>query len=140
MSRPNTLLYDCNLSGCFNVRKRPKIERFHPCFPRGINFGDVDAMVELSGAFCLLEWKGDGGVLKTGQRLAYEAFVRLHERNVVFVVHGDPETMVVQEFSILMRTGTGAVNWTVCKNTSFEELSKRVARWAKWADEEKGRA
>jgi hypothetical protein len=134
MSGPNYLRWDCDKSGCFNKVKRPKIEQFHGCFPRNSNFGDVDGLVELGGAFCLLEWKSDGGALKHGQRRALEAFVRLHQKNVVFVVDGDAATMKVNAFQILMRNGSGAVTWTSVEDTSFEDLRTRIARWATWIE------
>jgi len=90
----NPMRWECGKDGCFNVKRRPKIEVFAECFPRRINFGDVDGLVELNGFFCLLEWKGDGGSIKTGQRISFEAFTR-RMGNVVFVVEGDAETMHV---------------------------------------------
>ena len=62
----NPMRWDCDTDGCFNVKRRPKIEMFADCFPRRINFGDVDGLVEIGGRFCLLEWKGQGGALRRG--------------------------------------------------------------------------
>lgn len=95
----NPMRWKCDRDGCFNVKRRPKIEQFAGCFPRRINFGDVDGIVELNGSFCMLEWKGKGGSVGVGQRITYEAFTRTPP-NVVFVVEGDAETMEVQRFCL----------------------------------------
>ena len=47
----NPMRWDCEKSGCFNVKCRPKIEVFAECFPGRINFGDMDGRVELGGYF-----------------------------------------------------------------------------------------
>lgn len=33
----NELRYNCETQGCFNIKKRPKIEIFAECFPRKCN-------------------------------------------------------------------------------------------------------
>lgn len=95
----NPMDWNCHQSGCFNVKRRPKIEVFADCFPRRINFGDVDGLVELSGVFAMLEWKGQGGSLRKGQELTYQAFTK-QPGNIVFVIEGDAETMIVQRYCI----------------------------------------
>lgn len=45
----NPLRWDCERRGCFNLKRRPKIEVFAECFPGRINFGDVDGIVEIGG-------------------------------------------------------------------------------------------
>lgn len=124
----NPLRWDCQKSGCFNAKRRPKIEAFADCFPRRINFGDVDGMVELNGRFCFLEWKGDGGCVRRGQALSYMALTRL-TGNIVMIVHGDAETMEVKGYSMFWQG----------KQTSFVsaglgDLKKRISAWATWAE------
>ena len=53
----NPLRWDCLRRGCFNLKRRPKIEVFADCFPGRINFGDVDGIVEISGNALLLDGK-----------------------------------------------------------------------------------
>lgn len=97
------MLWNCDLSGCFNKKRRPKIEVFHDCFSGQISFGDVDALVENMGALCFLEWKGKDTrgfypELKKGQRMTFLAISRQDPRNVVFVVNGDAETMEIDGY------------------------------------------
>ena len=124
----NPLRWDCKRYGCFNVKRRPKIQAFAECFPRGINFGDVDGMVELAGAFCLLEWKGDGGTIKTGQRLSYIKFTQFHG-NIVFLVNGDAETMEVKDYSIFWKGKQGRL---IAGN--LWDVKQRMRDWAKWME------
>src|SRR6185312_11715137 len=95
----NPMRWNCAADGCFNVKRRPKIELFTDCFPRRINFGDVDGLVELNGSFCLLEWKGKGGSVRRGQELSYIQFTKI-PNNIVFIVDGDAETMNVNRYQI----------------------------------------
>lgn len=89
----NPLRWKCDERGCFNKKKRPKIEVFHDCFPGRVNFGDVDGIVELNGQFLWLEWKEPGAPLPTAQRIMYE---RAPPQFTVLIIWGDAETMVVQ--------------------------------------------
>jgi len=93
----NPLRWNCETDGCFNKLRRPAIELFADCFPGKINFGDVDGLVEINGRLCLLEWKGQGGSIKTGQRITYQRFTS-HPGNAVFVVEGDAKTMAVTRY------------------------------------------
>jgi hypothetical protein len=68
----NPLRWDCEKQGCFNKKCRPKIEIFADCFPRRINFGDVDGLVEINGKGLLLEWKSVLKDIPTGQKIAYQ--------------------------------------------------------------------
>lgn len=123
----NPMRWNCQRDGCFNVKRRPKIEVFSECFPRRINFGDVDGLVELNGNFCMLEWKGDGGSVRRGQLLSYTAFTK-KLGNVVFVVYGNAETMDVNGYSLF---------WNGCKYPFFSDdlcgVKDRISRWASWA-------
>lgn len=120
----------CGKDGCFNQLRRPKIEVFAGCFPRRINFGDVDGLVELNGRLCFLEWKGEGGTLHTGQRLTFEAITRT-VGNIVFVVDGDALTMDVKQYRIFWR---GKIEAPVVGG--LDELKERMRKWAAWVQEQ----
>lgn len=122
----NPMRWDCERDGCFNQKRRPKIEVFSDCFPGRINFGDVDGLVEYKGCFCLLEWKGQGGRLSTGQRIAYERFTSV-SGNVVFVVSGDAEAMTVEQYSVFWQ-GTEHPPETA----SLSGLKDRMRSWVRW--------
>lgn len=122
----NPMRWSCRRDGCFNEKRRPKIEVFAECFPRRINFGDVDGLVELNGAFCLLEWKGEGGMVRPGQRMSYTQFTRIH-RNIVFVVEGDPATMEVKRYSIFW--GGRQHPWIAA---SLDDVRDRIRKWSLW--------
>lgn len=127
----NPLRWQCERDGCFNIKRRPKIEVFADCFPRRINFGDVDGLVELSGFFCLLEWKGSGGQIKTGQRMSFVTLTKI-VGNIVFVVEGDAGTMDVKRYCIFWR---GKQQKWVC--ASLTDVQVRIKKWASWIEEGK---
>lgn len=130
----NAMRWDCEKSGCFNVKRRPKIEVFTECFPRKINFGDVDGLVELNGFFCMLEWKGDGGAIRTGQRMTYERFTRT-KGNIVFVVKGDAETMRVEGYSTFWKGSAQKY-----REATLGNVKAGVHRWALWTNDHRGDA
>lgn len=125
----NPMRWDCGKDGCFNAKRRPKIEVFAECFPRRINFGDVDGLVELNGRFCLLEWKGEGGSLRQGQRLSFTAFTAELLGNLVLVVSGDAETMNVSGYSCFWG-GRQYPHVTA----DLDALKARIRRWAEWTE------
>lgn len=124
----NPLRWNCERDGCFNKTRRPKIELFADCFPRRINFGDVDGLVEIGGSFCLLEWKGDGGSLRRGQELSFQAFTA-KPGNVVFVVHGDAETMEVKRYSFFWQK-----QHRPFVPATLDVLKNHIRAWAQWSD------
>ena len=124
----NPMRWNCQADGCFNVKRRPKIEVFADCFPRRINFGDVDGLVELNSRFCLLEWKGDGGTLRRGQTLSFTAFTN-EVGNLVLVVNGDAETMVVTGYSYFW----GGHHYPSV-TADLEALKVRIRKWAEWTE------
>jgi hypothetical protein len=116
--------WSCQRDGCFNIKRRPKIEVFAECFPRRINFGDVDGLVELNGRFCLLEWKGEGGTVKFGQAMSYTNFTKI-PGNVVFVVDGNAETMEITRYTIFW----GGKRLPAVA-ADLAGLKDRIRRWA----------
>jgi hypothetical protein len=127
LARNNGLRWNCEVRGCYNETCRPKLQVFSGCFPRAVNFGDIDGMVELNGAFCLLEWKGPGGAVKLGQYRSYIQFTRQHCGNVVFIVGGDARTMAVRNFAIVWQGRAFAT-----QQADLNELKRRVGNWAEW--------
>ncbi len=123
----NPVRWNCQSDGCFNIKRRPKIELFADCFPRKINFGDIDGAVELGGFFCLLEWKGQGGRLRTAQELMFK---RLSSTlgNYVICVEGDAQTMDVKRYCEFWHGKQG--KW---KEARLEDVKVRLRRWAIWA-------
>jgi hypothetical protein len=91
----NPLRWDCAKRGCFNLKRRPKIELFADCFPGRMSFGDVDGIVEVAGNALLLEWKSEERDLPAGQRILFERLTRNSPVSVLIVV-GDAETMVIE--------------------------------------------
>ncbi len=125
----NPMLWDCKEKGCFNELRRPKIEVFAQCFPGKINFGDVDGWVEMNGYFCVLEWKGDRGKLKTGQIITYTRFSKV-PGNVVFVVEGDAKDMTVKRYHFFWKGKQ--LPW---REGDLEDVK---ASMKSWADQAKG--
>jgi len=118
--------WKCDKDGCFNEKKRLKLGIFDDCFPGRIAFGDVDAIVEISGNFLLMEWKDAGcGDVSGGQRYMYEAMTR-DEKFLVIAVYGDAEIMEIQSIQIY-HNGKA----TPREPCTIEELKMRVKRWAK---------
>ena len=99
----NPLRWVCDRDGCFNRVKRPKIEVFSDCFEHGINFGDVDGLVERNGHFLLLEWKSVRKV-PIGQQRLHSAILR-DDRWTIVLVCGDPESMRVDSFEVRRKRG-----------------------------------
>lgn len=124
----NKLRWNCKNKGCFNIKCRPKIETFAECFPRRINFGDVDGLVEYGGMFCLLEWKSKGATVRQGQARSYMAFTAF-EGNIVFVVDGDAETMDVKSYFTFWKGRRQQV-----RQANLEEIKTRIRSWVKWID------
>ncbi len=123
----NPLRWDCQAQGCFNLKRRPKIEVFAECLPGKIAFSDVDAITEVNGFFLLQEWKSYRGELPTGQRIMFERMTS-SGRFTVLVVVGDAETMIV-EYAATIYAGR---NFGFQKS-SLNDLKKRIGQWAVWA-------
>ena len=129
MGRPNPLRWDCERRGCFNVKKRPKIEQFAECLPGAIAMGDVDGIVEIKGRVLLLEWK-EALPVSTGQRILYErmtANLAVH----VLVVIGDPETMATSMYAIF-----NAGRMTKWRSGTLDDVKGVIRRWAAFADQQ----
>lgn len=94
--------WDCERQGCFNQKKRLKLEIFDECFPGKIGLSDIDGAVEINGRCLMIEGKGRGVPVPDGQRIMFE---RLSSGGMVtvFVIECDAETMEV--FSVAVFDG-----------------------------------
>ena len=122
--------WKCDFRGCFNQKKRPKIEVFHDCFPRGINFGDVDMVVEIGGQLLFGEWKPSASPIGRGQRMLHDALVAIGA--TVIVIVGDAETMVISEYTV--RSSHLPDGARLVRPATLDGLKEQIARWAMWAD------
>ena len=126
----NPLRWDCARRGCFNRKRRPKIEVFADCFPGRISLGDVDGIVEVAGNAMLLEWKSAARELPTGQRLLYQRLTRGGPIAVMIVV-GDAETMAVTATSVFAHGNRyPAVGY---EPADLAMIKTRLAAWSRWA-------
>jgi hypothetical protein len=126
MSGENPLRWDCEKQGCFNLKKRPKIQVFAECFPRNIQMGDVDGAVEFENREIVLEWKSYRDVSK-GQHIM---FTRLTDdkRKTVIVVSGDAETMCVDAYGVYY-----GGRWYGWFDTDLSGVKEFFSRWVEWA-------
>jgi hypothetical protein len=122
----NPLRWDCDTQGCFNQKKRPKIEVFADCLPGRIAFTDIDAITEIGGNLLLLEWK-DHTELKRGQRILFERLTRVCPA-AVLVVEGDAEQMTVISIRTVWR---GVVSPP--EAATLDGLRQEIHKWAQWA-------
>jgi len=122
----NPLQWDCSTQGCFNRRKRPKIEMFAACLPGRIAFSDIDGVVEVRGNFFLLEWKSHGEI-PFGQKLLFQNFVKFAPATIL-VVEGDAETMEVSTIRYVFADRIGEPF-----EANINELSKQIEDWSDWA-------
>ncbi len=127
----NPMRWDCNERGCFNVKRRPKIEVFSECFPGKISFGDVDGIVEINGFGLMLEWKTDTKKPTIGQRIMYERLTKSGLLSVLLVV-GNAETMEVSHMSIFFNG-----KHTDLKEANLEIVKNKIKSWVKWAKNNK---
>ena len=122
-SGANPMRWDCAKRGCFNLKKRPKIELFADCLPGQIAFGDVDGIVEINGNLVLLEWK-DHQRISDGQRILFERMTLLCPATVL-VVEGDAESMMVSSIRTVRR---GVI--PDAEPADLDELRRRIRAWS----------
>lgn len=119
--------WDCGRYGCFNLKKRPKLEAFADCFRYGINFGDVDMVVERNGRFLFCEWKSLGAITSVGQSRLRDALLR--SPAVTFIeIFGDAEAMSVVRFVVHRGRERLAID------DDLLALKKHIADWFDAAD------
>lgn len=118
--------WDCARQGCFNRKKRPKIEIFADCLPGRISFGDIDGIVEINGNLLLLEWK-DHQEISRGQRILFVRLTRLCPATVL-VVEGDAEDMTVTSIRIIFN---GVISES--EPVDLEKLRQYIRMWSDYA-------
>lgn len=123
----NKLRWQCDKQGCFNTKKRPKLEVFYDLLPGKIAIGDIDGIVEINSKFLILEYKGYGVPLPKGQQIMYERLTKIAPFTVI-VVAGDCETMETKEYFIYYNGACGKT-----KQTNLGGLRDLVGRWVSWA-------
>lgn len=123
----NAMKWDCKTDGCFNRMKRPKIEVFAGCFPGNMNFGDVDAIIEIGGRGLVLEWKNRPGALQDGQRIMWSRLTRGCALTVLCAA-GDAESMTVTHRALFWDG-----RWFSWREADLAGLKASAWRWAKWA-------
>jgi hypothetical protein len=124
----NPLRWDCEKQGCFNKKRRPKIEVFHDVFPRRINFGDVDGIVEINGKALMLEWKSYEGDIPTGQRIMYSRITKSGLITVICVT-GNAETMECTSYRLFFK---GELH--PAQKANLDAVKDVMRRWVKHAE------
>ena len=122
----NPMRWNCETQGCFNIKKRPKIELLAKCFPGKIAITDVDGLVEVCGNFLYLEWK-DHRNLSAGQRILFERLTALCPATVL-IVEGDAQDMTVRSISTVWAGTIGA-----SEEADFDDLLNNLCQWCAWA-------
>ena len=125
----NPMRWDCERQGCFNKKRRPKIEQFADLWPGRISMGDVDGIVEINGHVLMLEWKTNRKDLPLGQSIMYERLSMAPDCLVcVFCVDGDAEHMIVSRVKVFFNRQEQ--EW---QSATMETLRSRMRGWALWA-------
>ncbi len=122
----NPMRWNCAAQGCFNVKKRPKIEVFADCLPGKIAFTDVDAVTEICGNFLYLEWKDHQG-LSVGQRILFQRVTSMCPATVI-IVEGDAEQMIVRSICTVW---AGSIGET--EEADLDDLRNAIRGWSDWA-------
>ena len=125
--------YNCEKTGCFNLKRRPKIEVFDDCFPGRIAMTDVDSLVEINCHFLFMEFKSKAApaTLPTGQRILYENLTK-HLNFTVAIISGDAETMEIESL-----TWVYGGKMSPPKPVSLDQLRQRFKEWAEYARQQK---
>jgi len=127
----NPMRWDCERRGCFNQKRRPKIEVFHDLFPGKISFGDVDGIVEINSKALLLEWKSDSLELPMGQRIMYQRLTRDETLSVIVIV-GNAETMAISHLGYFF---SGKFSETQPAN--MDTARDWISSWVDYANDRK---
>jgi hypothetical protein len=120
----NPMKWNCETQGCFNVKRRPRIEVFHDCFPGKINFGDVDGIVEIAGRGLMIEWKTSLIDLPFGQKTMYKRLTQ-SKLITVFIFVGNAETMQIDQVASYI--GGRFADFQDC---NLERAKEMIRLWA----------
>lgn len=102
----NPIRWNCAEGGCFNIRKRHKIEQFVECFAGKNAPGDIDFMIERNGKFVIVKFSHEMVIDKTspneGQFIALKRLSVVLGDNVwILFICADPVTMECTEWAWL---------------------------------------
>ncbi len=125
----NPKRWNCDDDGCFEFKRRPGIELFADCFPGRNSFGDIDYWIERFGHLLFVEWKMPGEALTGGQEKMFKRITVEGRHNTVFVVTGNPQSMLVEKWTIYWQGKTQN-----CVG-DLEALKDRVYDWNAWAEQ-----
>ncbi len=128
IEKSNPMRWDCSAQGCFNQKKRPKIEEFAECFPGRIAMGDVDAIVELGGCLCILEFKDPGARVPLGQEIMGKAITSGLPGSIYVFVGADVESnpMIVRRVRVI--EDGSAQDWASCDLSGLKAMLRGWAR------------
>jgi len=129
----NPIRWDCLDQGCYMHKCHPRIEIFADCFPEKIAMSDIDGVVEISGYFLFMEWKGRGGKLTEGQKMLIERLTALSPKVVFYLVYGDSQTMEVTKFQRYYK------DKVVDYEAGLDELENQFKDWVDYVYEKTGR-
>lgn len=139
--KPNALRWACDERGCWVINRHLPLERFYHLFPGRIGMTDIDGLVEVDGAFLLLEAKTCRKTT-TGQDIALERFTLQvcpdtgKRRNIaIYIELGG----LAKDFQIrglrYYFDGRLVRDWA---DASFDDVAGLIQRWQGWIA--KGRA
>lgn len=119
----HTMRWQCPRDGCWKEKNLLKFDVFAGCFPRDINFTDLDGIVELNGNFLVLEWKNSPCKLPTGQRIMLERMTASGVYSAL-IVAGDAERMIPSHVQGWWKGRSEA--WKPC---DIHLLRDRICNW-----------
>jgi len=123
-------LWECdNGANCFAESRLLRFEHVNDVFPGSIGMTDIDGLVEVRGALCIVEFKAPGADLPTGQRILFERFTlqrntRGNRHNLAILCEGDAPTMTPTRLRAWWQ-GRG----TPWRAADRDELRCMLARW-----------
>ena len=120
----NPMLWDCSKRGCFNQKRRPKIEVFAECLPGNIAFSDVDGITEINGRALVIEWKGEPTALRRGQSLMWERLTKTGDITVMCIA-GDAESMDIDHVEWCYK-GVWDPDW---QTTDIQRVKDMISQW-----------
>jgi hypothetical protein len=103
-------------------------EYLNQFFPRGIEFSDIDAVVEIGGLILMIETKHPGKIIPNGQKGMYEVFLNMPNVKLLCVWGKMPDT--VTRLEIHDGLGTPKV---IDPATSFDVI-RAVNDWVSHAE------
>ena len=122
----NPMLWDFQRQGCFNKKKRPKIEMLSECLPGKIAVSDIDGIIEISGNFLVLEFKEHNHIPR-GQQILFQRMTR-NKPFFVLIIEADVETMTVYGVNYV---ADGKIEPQ--REMDLAGLKKAIAEWSEWA-------